>query len=95
MRTDGSVAVVTGANRGTGPAFAHALPARGAARVLALDRAVPRLRRVEGGAVVADQRAARTVDAITRDESEVLVDDTARRVRAALSGPLDLLGPVP
>lgn len=37
--------------------------------------------------------AAQTMDAIARDESEVLVDDTARRVRAALSGPLDLLYP--
>ncbi|MFF4309323.1 SDR family oxidoreductase [Streptomyces sp. 900105755] len=37
--------------------------------------------------------AARTMDAIVRDEPEVLVDETARRVRAALSGPLDLLYP--
>ena len=37
--------------------------------------------------------AARTMDAIERDEPEVLVDETARRVRAALSGPLDLLYP--
>ncbi|GGM95685.1 SDR family oxidoreductase [Streptomyces fuscichromogenes] len=39
--------------------------------------------------------AARTMDAIARDEPEVLVDETARRVRAALSGPLDLLYPTP
>ncbi|MEU2778710.1 SDR family oxidoreductase [Streptomyces sp. NPDC007162] len=39
--------------------------------------------------------AEQAMDAIARDESEVLVDDTARRVRAALSGPLDLLYPVP
>lgn len=37
--------------------------------------------------------AAQTMDAIARDEPEVLVDETARRVRAALSGPLDLLYP--
>ncbi|MEU0967430.1 SDR family oxidoreductase [Streptomyces sp. NPDC005917] len=37
--------------------------------------------------------AARTMDAIARDEPEVLVDDTARQVRAALSGPLDLISP--
>ncbi|MEU9450281.1 SDR family oxidoreductase [Streptomyces sp. NPDC048277] len=37
--------------------------------------------------------AAQTMDAIERDEPEVLVDDTSRRVRAALSGPLDLLYP--
>ncbi|MER6461941.1 SDR family oxidoreductase [Streptomyces sp. NPDC001288] len=35
--------------------------------------------------------AARTMDALARDEPEVLVDETARKVRAALSGPLDLL----
>ncbi|MFE2065875.1 SDR family oxidoreductase [Streptomyces sp. NPDC059467] len=37
--------------------------------------------------------AAQTMDAIESGEPEVLVDDTARRVRAALSGPLDLLYP--
>ncbi|MFF4113381.1 SDR family oxidoreductase [Streptomyces sp. NPDC001714] len=37
--------------------------------------------------------AAQTMEAIARDEPEVLVDETARRVRAALSGPLDLLYP--
>jgi NAD(P)-dependent dehydrogenase (short-subunit alcohol dehydrogenase family) len=37
--------------------------------------------------------AAKTMDAIMRDEPEVLVDDTARRVRAALSGPLEFLYP--
>ncbi|MEU9346992.1 hypothetical protein AB0D74_37885 [Streptomyces sp. NPDC048278] len=37
--------------------------------------------------------AAQTMDAIARDEPEVLVDETARRVRAALSGPLELLYP--
>ncbi|MFJ9704931.1 hypothetical protein [Streptomyces sp. NPDC101234] len=37
--------------------------------------------------------AAQTMDAIESGEPEVLVDDAARRVRAALSGPLDLLHP--
>jgi NAD(P)-dependent dehydrogenase (short-subunit alcohol dehydrogenase family) len=37
--------------------------------------------------------AAKTMDAIEHDEPEVLVDEAARRVRAALSGPLDLLYP--
>lgn len=37
--------------------------------------------------------AAKTMDAIARGEEEVLVDEAARRVRAALSGPLDLLYP--
>ncbi|MFE4965820.1 SDR family oxidoreductase [Streptomyces sp. NPDC056660] len=35
--------------------------------------------------------AAQTMDAIARDEPEVLVDETTRKVRAALSGPLDLI----
>ncbi|MGW7243474.1 SDR family oxidoreductase [Streptomyces sp. NPDC054804] len=35
--------------------------------------------------------AAQTMDAIARDEPEVLVDETSRKVRAALSGPLDLI----
>ncbi|MFF4896277.1 SDR family oxidoreductase [Streptomyces sp. NPDC001068] len=35
--------------------------------------------------------AARTMDAVARDEPEVLVDETSRKVRAALSGPLELV----
>jgi hypothetical protein len=35
------------------------------------------------------------MDAITRDDPEVLVDETARRVRSLLSSPLNLLYPAP
>lgn len=48
---------------------------------------------VEAPKVEAAEVAAQTMDAISRDEPEVLVDETARRVRAALSGPLELLYP--
>ncbi|MFG1689086.1 SDR family oxidoreductase [Nonomuraea sp. NPDC049269] len=48
---------------------------------------------VDAPKVEAAEVAARTMDAISRDEPEVLVDETARRVRAALSGPLELLYP--
>ncbi|MER5787624.1 SDR family oxidoreductase [Streptomyces sp. NPDC001980] len=49
--------------------------------------------RVDEPKTDAAEVAAQTMDAIARDEPEVLVDETARRVRAALSGPLDLLYP--
>ncbi|MFD7476861.1 SDR family NAD(P)-dependent oxidoreductase [Streptomyces sp. NPDC059837] len=39
--------------------------------------------------------AAQALDAIGRDEPEVLVDELPRRVRAALSGPVELLEPTP
>jgi NAD(P)-dependent dehydrogenase (short-subunit alcohol dehydrogenase family) len=48
---------------------------------------------VDAPKVEAAEVAAQTMDAISRDELEVLVDETARRVRAALSGPLELLYP--
>jgi NAD(P)-dependent dehydrogenase (short-subunit alcohol dehydrogenase family) len=38
--------------------------------------------------------ADKTMDAIARDEPEVLVDEAARRVRSLLSGPLDALYPL-
>ena len=46
-----------------------------------------------GGAGVVDEVAEKTLDAITRGDPEVLVDEAARRVRSLLSGPLDLLYP--
>lgn len=41
--------------------------------------------------VSAAEVAEKTMAAIANNEPEVLVDDTARRVRGALSGPLDLI----
>jgi len=43
--------------------------------------------------VTAAEVAEKTMDAIARDDPEVLVDEPARRVRSLLSGPLDLLYP--
>ncbi|MEU6553340.1 SDR family oxidoreductase [Streptomyces sp. NPDC046915] len=48
---------------------------------------------VDAPKVEAAEVAARTMEAISGDEPEVLVDETTRRVRAALSGPLELLYP--
>jgi NAD(P)-dependent dehydrogenase (short-subunit alcohol dehydrogenase family) len=45
--------------------------------------------------VTAAEVAEKTLDAITRDDPEVLVDEAARGVRSLLSGPLDLLYPTP
>ena len=45
--------------------------------------------------VSAAKVAEKTMDAITRNDPEVLVDQTAQRVRFLLSGPLDLLYPAP
>ena len=38
--------------------------------------------------------ADKTMDAITRNDPDFLVDEAARRVRSLLSGPLDLIYPV-
>jgi NAD(P)-dependent dehydrogenase (short-subunit alcohol dehydrogenase family) len=43
--------------------------------------------------VSAAEVAEKTMDAIVRDDPEVLVDESARRVRSLLSGPLDLMYP--
>ncbi|MFE2971757.1 SDR family NAD(P)-dependent oxidoreductase [Streptomyces sp. NPDC059340] len=45
--------------------------------------------------VPAAEVAAQTMDAISRDVPEVLVDEVSRRVRAALSGSVELLDPAP
>ncbi|MCZ0991276.1 SDR family oxidoreductase [Streptomyces diastatochromogenes] len=45
--------------------------------------------------VPAAEVAAKTLDAISRGETEVLVDEASRQVRAALSGPVELLEPAP
>lgn len=45
--------------------------------------------------VPATEVAAQTMDAISRDMPEVLVDEVSRQVRAALSGPVELLDPAP
>jgi NAD(P)-dependent dehydrogenase (short-subunit alcohol dehydrogenase family) len=45
--------------------------------------------------VTASEVAEKTMEAIIRNDPEVLVDEAARRVRSLLSGPLDLLYPTP
>jgi NAD(P)-dependent dehydrogenase (short-subunit alcohol dehydrogenase family) len=45
--------------------------------------------------VAAAEVAEKTMDGIISNDPEVLVDERARRVRSLLSGPLDLLYPVP
>jgi NAD(P)-dependent dehydrogenase (short-subunit alcohol dehydrogenase family) len=45
--------------------------------------------------VTAAEVAEKTMDAILRDDPEVLVDQAAQRVRSLLSGPLDLMYPAP
>ena len=43
--------------------------------------------------VGAAEVAEKTTDAIVRNDSEVLVDEAAKRVRSVRSGPLDLMYP--
>jgi hypothetical protein len=43
--------------------------------------------------VSAAEVAEKTMDAIIRNDPEVLVDEAAQRVRSLLSGPLDLMYP--
>jgi NAD(P)-dependent dehydrogenase (short-subunit alcohol dehydrogenase family) len=44
--------------------------------------------------VSAAEVAEKTMDAIIRNDPEVLVDESARRIRSLLSGPLDLMYPM-
>ncbi|MFF8727085.1 SDR family oxidoreductase [Streptomyces sp. NPDC015171] len=48
---------------------------------------------VDAPKTAAGEVAALTLDALGRDEPEVLVDEVSRQVRAALSGPVELLEP--
>ena len=48
---------------------------------------------IDAPKVPAAQVAEKTLDAISRNEPEVLVDETAKRIRSLLSGPLDALYP--
>ncbi|WP_329536116.1 hypothetical protein OG568_47495 [Streptomyces sp. NBC_01450] len=50
---------------------------------------------LEGSLEGARREMEVTLDAIGRDEPEILVDELSRRVRAALSGPVELLEPTP
>lgn len=49
--------------------------------------------RIDVPKVPAAEVAAKTMDAVINGEPEVLVDEITRQVRAALSGPLDLIYP--
>jgi hypothetical protein len=52
-------------------------------------------RRLDVPKVSTAEVAEKTMDAIIRNDPEVLVDETAQRIRSLLSGPLDLLYPTP
>jgi NAD(P)-dependent dehydrogenase (short-subunit alcohol dehydrogenase family) len=52
-------------------------------------------KRLDVPKVSAAEVAEKTMAAIIRNDPEVLVDETARRVRSLLSGPLDSLYPAP
>jgi hypothetical protein len=51
-------------------------------------------KRLDVPKVSAAEVAEKTMDAIMRNDPEVLVDEAAERVRSLLSGPLDLMYPV-
>jgi NAD(P)-dependent dehydrogenase (short-subunit alcohol dehydrogenase family) len=50
-------------------------------------------RKLDVPKVTAAEVAEKTMDAIVRNDPEVLVDEAAERVRSLLSGPLDLMYP--
>src|SRR4029079_17794837 len=83
MRIEGSIAVVTGANRGLGRAFAEQLLARGAKRVYAGARDPSKLRDVvssSGGRVVAlridlDDPASIAAAAKTAKDATLLINN--------------------
>jgi NAD(P)-dependent dehydrogenase (short-subunit alcohol dehydrogenase family) len=99
MKIEGSVALVTGANRGLGAALADALLDRGAAKVDAAVHAgyldTDMATWTDGPKTAPDVVASAALDGVEAGEHEVLVDDFARHVRGALSGPLSALYPAP
>ncbi len=79
MSVEGSVAPVTGANRGLGKSLCAALLDRGAARV-------------DAGARSPD--SVSMLDGLVAGDLDVLADEISRNVRAALSGDVTALDPI-
>jgi len=80
MNISGSVALVTGANRGLGLAFARELVRRGAAKVY-------------GAAISPESVAGPIFDAVEAGQIEVLADERSRNVKAKLSRDHGLIYP--
>jgi NAD(P)-dependent dehydrogenase (short-subunit alcohol dehydrogenase family) len=72
MKVAGSIALVTGANRGLGLAFARALKEMGAAKVCAAARNPGEIART-------------TLDALERGECQVLADEISGQIHRGLS----------
>jgi len=86
MKIDGSVAPVTGANRGLGRVFARMLVSRGAAKVYGAARD-PAAVTEPGVTPIA------LTDAVEAGQVEVLADERTRTVKAELSRDHELIYP--
>ena len=93
MQISGSVALVTGANRGLGLAFARELVRRGAARVYGAARDPGMAALASAPKISPESVAGQVFDAVEAGQTEVLADERSRDVKAKLSRDHELIYP--
>jgi NAD(P)-dependent dehydrogenase (short-subunit alcohol dehydrogenase family) len=92
MKIDGSVALVTGANRGLGRVFARMLVSRGVAvHASFIDTDMAAL--VNGPKDSPESVVQQVIDAVEAGQVEVLADERTRTVKAELSRDHELIYP--
>jgi NAD(P)-dependent dehydrogenase (short-subunit alcohol dehydrogenase family) len=91
MRISGSAALVTGANRGLGRAYARELLSRGAARVFGAARQPAQV--TEPPKISPESVARQVFDAVEAGQLEVLADGRTRTVKASLPRGHELIYP--
>ena len=91
MKIDGSVALVTGANRGLGRVYARELVSRGAAKVYGAARDPAAVTNAPKD--TPESVAQQVFNAVKAGQIEVLADERTRTVKAELSRDHELIYP--